>query len=183
MQTTEHVELTDDERAMYTSLPVSDRASRLLTWALGLTFGGIVVFMVLAATLFKGDEPSGVSYREIQGQPIYLHQPPQSEDIRIDRGSAAATAKDSARRYVVRRYVTRVSPTQARDFYLRQFGVMYLIGDAHTWDTEKDFVLRGTVALSEQTTADPPNLAVRIAIGKEMFERRTQVTLSIESDF
>lgn len=183
MRTTEHVELADDERAMYTSLPVSDRTSRVLTWALGLTFGGIVVFMVLAATLFKGDDPPGVSYREIEGQPIYIHQPPQSEDVRIDRGSAAATSKDSARRYIVRRYITRVSPQQARAFYVRQFGVMYSIGDVSTWDTEKDYVLRGTVALSEQTTADPPNLAVRIAIGKEMFEERTQVTLSIESDF
>ncbi|HRC06996.1 MAG TPA: hypothetical protein PLV41_02185 [Miltoncostaeales bacterium] len=183
MRTTEHVELTDDERAMYSSLPVSDRTSRVLTWALGLTFGGIVVFMVLAATVFKGSDPPGVSYNEIEGQPIYLHQPPQSTDVRIDRGSAAATTEDSARRYVVRRYVTRVTPKQARDYYLRQFGVMYAIGDVATWDTDRDYVLRGTVALSERTTADPPNLAVRIAIGKELFEERTQVTLSIESDF
>ncbi len=183
MSSAEHSDLTDAERKLYTTTPVSDRTSRLLSWGLGIVFGGIVVFMVLAATVFKGADAPGLSYREMEALSVYEHQPPQSEDVRVERGSAAASPKDSAHRYIVRKYITKITPEQTRAFYLRQFGPYYAITDSHDWDTDQTWVLRGSVVMSERTTADPPNVAVRVAIGKEMYEERTQVTLSLESDY
>jgi hypothetical protein len=179
----DHVELSDDERALYTSPPVSDRASKILTWGLGIVFGGVLVFMVLAATVLRSEELPGVSYGELTGQPIYVHQPPQSTDVSIDRGSAASGPDDSAHRYVVRKYVTRVTPEQTRDYYLRQFGQSYSIDDTHRWDTATDWILRGSLVMSDHSTADPPTLSVRVAIGREMVEERTRATVSIESDY
>lgn len=177
-----HQELTDEERAVYTGEPISPRTARLVTWGLVAAFGGFVIYMVLAATVLKGNDAPGVTFREIQGQPIYVHQPPQSTDSRVSRGSSDIP-NDSAHRWVVRNYITRLTPDQVRDWYLRQWATQYALVDSHVNDTDENYVLRGTVALSELTTADPPNLAVRIAIGKEQLEERTQVALSLESDF
>lgn len=183
MPVVDHVKLSDQERSMYTAPAVSDRVSRLLSLGLGLVFGGIVLYMVLAATVLDDGSAPGVRFGEITGQPIMAHQPPGSTLVREDRGSAATQPGDSARRYVVRRYVTEVTPDQARSFYLRQFGQSYAIVDTHDWDTDRDWVLRGNVRLSEQSTADPPTLSVRVAIGRQQFEDRTRLTISLESDF
>ena len=57
------------------------------------------------------------------------------------------------------------------------------MADTAVADTRDDRVLKGLLPLSERTTADPPNIAVRIAIRREQVEERTLVTFSLESDY
>ncbi len=172
----------DDTESIYTGESVSPRTARIITWCLGALFVGFVVYMILAATVLKGDEAPGVSFGELKGQPIYLNQPPAARDTRIEQGQSGVPG-DSAHRWVVRGYVTKLTPQQTRDWYLRQFGTTYSLQDTIANDNATQRVLIGALPLSERTTANPPTLAVKIAIGREMTEERTQVTLSIESDY
>lgn len=168
--------------SIYAGEPVTAKTSRIISWGLGALFVGFVVYMILAATVLKGDEAPGVSFGELKDQPIYIHQPPAARDTRMEQGQSGVPG-DSAHRWVVRGYVTKLTSEQTRDWYLRQFGTTYSLQDTTANDNAAQRVLLGALPLSERTTANPPTLNVKIAIGREMAEERTQVTLSIESDF
>lgn len=168
--------------ALYAGEPVSARTARWVSAGLAVLIVGFLLYMILAATVLKGREAPGVSYRELKGQPIYRHQPPQSRDVRLQQG-ASGLPGGSANRWVVREYVTKIDPQQTRAWYLRQWGASYGMADSAQEDTAAQRILRGTLVLSERTSADPPTLAVRVAIAREMVEERTRVTLSIESNY
>lgn len=168
--------------SIYTGDPVSPKTSRIISWGLAALFVGFIVYMILAATVLKGDEAPGVSFGELKDQPIYIHQPPAARDTRMEQGQSDVPG-DSAHRWVVRGYVTKLTAEQTREWYLRQFGTTYSLQDTIANDTAAQRVLLGALPLSERTTANPPTLKVKVAIGREMVEERTQVTLSIESDY